>query len=162
MGEYSCFELKSFGPESNCKLKKMKIQILVLAFALVAVITAAPAAPAKKAAAVDPDEKALDDAIAKNGPEIDKALKDVTLDDALSDSDVQDLAVSNMNDADVEEVANSMTPADTDEALSNLDVDDVASNMTSADADDLAAASDADDDADSDDDDATVTVAAAS
>merc|ERR1712035_179085 len=128
MGEYSCFELKSFGPESNCKLKKMKIQILVLAFALVSVITAAPAAPAKKAAAVDPDEKALDDAIAKNGPAIDKELKDVTDDDAMSDSDVQDLAVSSMNEADV---ASQMTSADADE---------VASNMTSADADDLAAA----------------------
>merc|ERR1712035_156128 len=113
----------------------MKIQILVLAFALVAVITAAPAAPAKKAAAVDSDEKALDDAIAKNGPAIDKELKDVTDDDAMSDSDVQDLAVSNMNEADADEVANNMTSADTDDALSSLDEDDVASQMTSADAD---------------------------
>merc|ERR1712035_275352 len=132
MGEYSCFELKSFGPESNCKLKKMKIQILVLAFALVAVITAAPAAPAKKAAAVDPDEKALDDAIAKNGPAIDKELKDVTVDDAMSDSDVQDLALINMNDADADEVATNMPAADPDDVLSSLDEDDVASMMTSA------------------------------
>merc|ERR1712035_87926 len=125
MGEYSCFKLKSFGPESNCKLKKMKIQILVLAFALVAVITAAPA---KKAAAVDSDEKALDDAIAKNGPAIAKAPKDVTVDDAMSDSDILDLILSNMNEADAasmmtsadaDEVANNMTAADTDDALSS-------------------------------------------
>merc|ERR1712035_14127 len=135
MGEYSCFKLKSFGPESNCKLKKMKIQILVLAFALVAVITAAPA---KKAAAVDPDEKALDDAIAKNGPAIAKALKDVTVDDAMSDSDILDLILSNMNEADADEVANNMTAADTDDALSSMDEDEAASMMTSADAHEVA------------------------
>merc|ERR1712035_119874 len=134
----------------------MKIQILVLAFAFVAVITAAPAAPAapaKKSAPQDSDAadmKALDDAIAKNGPAIDKALKNVTLDDAMSDPDVADLVVSNMNSADEKEVAKSITSADVDEAVSNMDADDVAASDDDADSSDDD--DDDDDDADSSDD----------